>query len=250
MRKTKILIGVVDNHPMAHKAFMSSLLGVVRHFDGWAFERRTPEQEYILDVAIAENGGVAEMRNTIAETALAGGYEYIFWMDSDQTFPENTLPTLLMYCERDGYEAASGLYTFKIPPFLPHIYPKLHEETGKFHVFRSFPLDNPIVIEGAGFGCLLMKTSVFARVPEPFFTMTYECGKMVKGEDLTFCRQAKMRMVLDPSIQCGHLRTSEFGIQDFIRHNGLKVEDGWIKPTTEQMNQIFSEQKALSAAKN
>lgn len=245
MKKTKIAIGIVDNHQMLHKAFAFSLMNVVRHFDGWAFDRRTEEHAYELALIVSENGGIAEMRNAVVAAALENDFDYIFWMDTDQTFPENCLPRLLSYCERDGREAASGLYTYKIPPYLPHVYPKLDEKTGKFILPRGFPLEQPIKIEGAGFGCLLMKTSIFKRMKKPYFTMRFDDGKMVEGEDLPFCREAKMDMVLDPVVSCGHLRTKAFNITDFLNYNGIDVVDGWIKPTKEQMSKVTDMQAKL-----
>lgn len=246
MKQTKILIGIADNHKVFDKDFSLSLLQVVRHFDLWAAERKTDKHEFVLGITVASDGGVDDMRNSIVYRAQMDGFDYIFWMDSDQTFPADCLPKLLSYCERDGYEAASGLYTYKVPPFMPHVYPVLDETEGKFKTAFNFPLDKPFTIEGAAFGCLLMRTSVFVRMEKPYFTMSFEDGKIVKGEDLPFCAKAKMRMILDPTIACGHLKTTSFGILDFLNYNGIEVTDGWVKPTPEQSNAIIEKQRGLT----
>lgn len=242
----RILIGLVDNHLQLYKQFSMSLLGVVRHFDEWSKSVKDKGGPvYTLDVLMAENGGVDDMRNFIVDKAKEHGYDYIFWMDTDQTFPADCLPRLLSYCERDGRDAASGLYVYKLPPYLPHIYPQLDGVQGKYHVAGSFPIDKPMKIEGAGFGCLLMRTSVFDRVERPYFTLSYEGGKMVSGEDLTFCKRAKMDMVLDPNVICGHLKLENRNLADYLNHNGIEILDGWVKPTAEQMDAIIEKQKRL-----
>lgn len=227
----KIALGLVDNHPSLIKPFALSLINLIRFFDRWVADNGIETE---LIVISADAGGIDDMRNTIAEQAIENGCDYIFWTDTDQTFPPDCLPRLLGYCERDGYEAVTGLYTHKYPPYLPHAYPKLVEENQKFALPTSFPLNQPFIVEGAGFGCLLMKTSVFERVSKPYFTMRFEAGKMVEGEDLPFCIRAKMKMLLDPSVRCGHLRMAQFGIQEFIKTNEIEVKDEWVYPTPQQ----------------
>lgn len=234
---TKIAIGIIDNHLQFYKQFALSLVGVVSSFNTWAKENGL---DYTCDVMLAETGDVAVMRNAIAQQAIDGEYAYIFWMDSDQTFPNDCLIRLLSYCERDGREAASGLYTYRVPPFLPHIYSYFDEKSGQFHTAQDFPLHEPIKVEGAAFGCLLMRTSVFDRVEKPYFTARFENGKMVEGEDLPFCRKAKMNMVLDPDILCGHINCKAYGLLDYLNLNGIEIDKrGWVKPTGEQMDKIY-----------
>lgn len=238
MKPYKIAIGFVDNHPSLAKPFALSLVAVTTSFQVWAAKQKRP---YTLDVLMAENGRVDDMRNTIANQAVREGYDLLFWMDSDMVFPRDCLIRMLQYIIKDKYEAVTGLYTFKTPPFFPHVYARLHEETGKFELASSWPLDQPFTVDGAGFGCLLMKVDVFARMQTPYFTMRFEDGKLTQGEDLTFCRIARMNMLMDPTVRCGHLKMCEFGIANFVGHNGIKVEDGWLKPTPEQKQKIVED---------
>lgn len=233
----KMAVGIVDNHGSFLKPFAFSLANVCASFARWADSQA---QDWSLDVYAADMGGIDDMRNTVAAEAAAGGAEYIFWMDSDMSFPADSIQRLLQYCERDGYEAASGLYTHKAPPFMPHIYGR-EGKKGHFRVPSKFPLDRPFEVAAAGFGCLLMRTSVFKRVKKPWFTMEYADGRMKKGEDLPFCSAAKMRMVLDPTVSCGHYRVARFGVEEFLSYNGIAVEDGRVSPTKEQAKKVMSE---------
>lgn len=240
----KLAIGIADNHHTLYKEFAMSLVGLTSFFHQWAQGRHT------LDVLNGYAGNIADMRNCIAEDVVEGGYDYVLWLDSDQTFPVDIVPRMLAYCVKEGYEAISGLYTYKTAPFMPHIYPRLDEATGKFGVPTSFPLDKPCFIEGAGFGCLMMSVKVFERLQKPYFSMEYEHGRMVLGEDLTFCRAARMKMILDPTIRSGHIRATQFGIADYVRYNGIEVVDGWVKPTQQQMDKVMKDMSALFAPKS
>lgn len=243
MKTIKIAIATVDNHPTFQKPFALSLMALMVAFQRWSATQK--DVEYVLDFLMAENGRVDDMRNTIANQAVREGYDMLFWVDSDMVFPHDCLIRMLQYLLLDDYEAVTGLYTFKTPPFFPHVYARLDEETGKFELVSSWPVDQPFTVEGAGFGCLLMKVSVFERVPRPYFSMKFDDGKLTQGEDLTFCKVAKMNMLLDPNIRCGHLKGCEFGIADYIKYNGIELVDGWLKPTPEQKTKIMDGMKKL-----
>lgn len=240
----KIAIGVVDNHPSLMKPFVLSLMTVMQYFQQWAYKQE--DYDFTLDLLLAENGGVDDMRNAVANQAITQGYQAIFWMDSDMTFPPDCLIRMIQYLIRDGYEAVTGLYTYKTPPFMPHVYGRNIEGTNKFEIASGFPLKQPFKVEGAGFGCILMSTKVFERVPKPYFTMRFENGNMVEGEDLTFCAKAKMKMILDPTISCGHMKYGTFSVDDYVRSNGLSIEEDWVKCTKKQKDVIV---KMLDKAK-
>lgn len=233
----KIAIGIVDNHPSLIKSFAKSLISVLSTFQQWAFKQE--DREYILDVLLGENGGVDDMRNAVANQAVREKYDALFWMDSDMVFPPDCLIRMLQYLLKDDYEAVSGLYTYKDPPFMPHVYGRKMPGTRKFEIASGFPLNRPFKIEGAGFGCLLMKVNVFNRLKVPYFTMKFKDGKMIMGEDLSFCAKADMRMILDPKISCGHIKQRAYGIGDYIGSNGLAIVDDWIKCTKEQKDIII-----------
>src|SRR3990167_3648049 len=228
----KIAICIPDNHATFDKIFVYSLISVFTSFQVWS------KNEYELCLIFGRNGRIDDMRNFLAEDAIEAGADAVMWMDSDMTFPPDTLIKLVGHLENDSsLEAASGLYTYKTPPFIPHIYPKL--EDGKFRIAAGFHTDKLIHIEGAAFGCLLMKTSVFGRVEKPWFRLTMDKGRITIGEDLGFCREAKMNMLLDPTIRCGHLRTEPYGLEDYLDHNGIELEDGYARISKDKMHEAL-----------
>jgi len=231
----RIAICIPDNHPTFQKPFVFSLMSVLASFQAWANKGK---DKYEVNTIFNDHGRVDDMRNGLAEGAIRDGYDAVMWMDSDMVFPPMTLIRLVSHLNKNPkLEAASGLYTYKTPPYLPHVYPKL--DNGKFRIGASYPIEQPFYVDGAGFGCLLMRTSVFNRLKRPYFTFRFKQGKIIKGEDLGFCRDAKMKMLLDPQIRCGHLRLTPFGIEDYIAFNHAEIQDGKITLSKERMHAIM-----------
>lgn len=238
----KIAICIPDNYPYLQKQFAFSFLSAVIAFINWS---NKGTKQYELEIFTSKYGRVDDMRNALVNDALRSKADLIFWMDSDMTFPVDVIPRLLVHLDSDPkLEAVSGLYTYKTPPFLPHVYPKL--EDGRFRVAATIYVDRPMIVQGAGFGCLLMRTSVFKRMKRPYFKMVIDDeGKITEGEDLGFCKRAKMKMVLDPKISCGHLAYAAKGIEDYKRWNGLDVVNGQIPLTKEKLSGIMKEMPHL-----
>lgn len=223
-RKELIVIGIPDNHDTFKKPFVLSLAGLIGFTHDWM---RITKRQMDIRIIQGDKGRYEDMRNAVAYAALEAKADYIFWMDSDMTFPQDALARLYEGMEFLGAEAMSGLYTRKVPPYMPHVYAKLLDN-GRFAVGAEFPIDKPFFVEGAGFGCLLMKTSVFDRMERPYFKITIKDGQMVEGEDLVFCREAKMKMLVEPRVSCGHLYERAFDINDYLCYNTLEVKKKFV----------------------
>lgn len=191
-----------------------------------------------LFLVTADKGWIDDMRNALAKESMKA--DYILWLDSDMTFPDFTLIRMLKYFEQDAtLEAVTGLYTYKTPPYVPHVYHEYNANKRKFKMAASFPLDKAFPVAGAAFGCLMMKTSVFKRIKQPYFRAEVRKGIMMVGEDLDFCRRTHMKMIMDPQISCGHIKENEYGIGSHIEFNGLKVKDGTLVLTKDKMRDIM-----------
>lgn len=237
----KIAIGIPDNFPTWRKPFIASFLGMMEGFRAFCLGEAMEGRQYEAKLIFADKGYIDDMRNAIANAAVDGAFDAVLWLDSDMTFPDCTIWKLLSHLVLDpSIEAVSGLYTHKHPPFMPHVYGQYDEEAKKYRVCSSFPLDAPFFVDGAGFGCLLMRTSVFARLKRPYFTMQVEDGILRVGEDLGFCTQAKMKMVLDPSVSCGHLAERAYGIRDHVEFSGASVNGGRLEMTKEQQDAVIA----------
>ena len=144
---------------------------------------------------------IDHIRNNIASSA--GSYDYLFAVDSDMSFPPDTLTRLLSH----DVDLVSGIYMKKrLDPVEFEIYRKDTQGT-----LKSFsPLGNQLFeIDACGFGCVLIKTSVFSRIDNPyFFNTSYDTNVLSLSEDLFFCkklRYAGIKMWADPMVVCGHI---------------------------------------------
>jgi hypothetical protein len=125
----------------------------------------------------AKSSLVALGRNQCVEAALLAGASHVFFIDSDMVFPPNALARLLAH----GKDIVGCTYAPRIPN--PH---PLGVTLEGEHVNVTAGLRRMKIIPT---GCLMIATSVFAKLAKPWFNTGVEAGKIV-GEDYFFCAAA------------------------------------------------------------
>ena len=171
-------------------------------------------------------------RNAIVEKLEK---DWLFFMDTDQTFHPDTLVRLLSW----DLPIISGVY-FKSPgkpiPHIyryawkdkEHLYMSMHDEIFRFLAPYKDKLKGalPAVVlptkredllecDGVGAGCLLVHHRVFEAIEPPWF----KCTTGAVGEDFDFCRKAQeagFKIYCDPGILCGHREKGIRGHQTFL----------------------------------
>ncbi len=189
-----------------------------------------------VDIGIARNQIVAKLEK-----------EWLFFMDSDQTFPPETLHRLLSW----DLPIVSGLYFKPYGKPVPHAYKYMWEEAKKYpegeeqadHFYLTLanevasylakyydtlvkgdlptailPAKREDLIEcdGVGGGCLLIHRRVFDAIEKPYFKCNPDT---FIGEDFYFCRKAReagFKIYLDPSILLGHKQRELMGYRHFM----------------------------------
>ena len=146
-------------------------------------------------------------RNALAMMAIDMNAEYIFWMDSDMTFPQDCLIRMMKTLQEKDLDILSGVYFRRVPPYSPVLFDKLEMEGNdcKYTEFEKLP-DDLFEVGGCGFGCVLMKTEVLFNVLAQHGRMFTPIGD--NGEDVSFCLRAReigYKIICDPSIVCGHV---------------------------------------------
>lgn len=140
-----------------------------------------PEHEFIL--ASPKTAYIQNSRNLVARKACEAECTHLMMIDSDMTFPQNTL-TRLLEADKDVVGVA---YHRRKPPYTLLGQPKAGPG---YH-------GGVIEMEWIATGITLFKTSVFSRMPFPWF----ECPRGTQpdgvtlnedatGEDIYFCREA------------------------------------------------------------
>lgn len=177
-------------------------------------------------------------RNDAVDTAINSYLaDYIFFMDTDQTFPSDCLKNLFELIS-PKHPIVAGMYYKKQPDYAPVVgryvdwtdeYKKVKghlkkqgfvDKRGKQTLYWSpirFFEDKRFYADVIGAGCMLVDTSVFKKLKRPYFKYSYDpllqdeaLNKV--SEDMYFCAQLKnadIPILIDPRVQCGHLTELE-----------------------------------------
>ena len=189
MSKVMIAIPCMDQVPTPFMQSMAMLIKPTEH--NFAMASRTGSLIY-------------NSRNDLALQAMTTGFDWIFWLDSDMTFSPDILAKMLKTAE----DFLSGLYFRRVQPYTPVAFDHLEvDEDGncEWADLSEIP-DDLFEVSGCGFGCALIKTSVFYAVNEKFKDMFMPIHHM--GEDVAFCwraRQCGFHIWIDPNIELGHV---------------------------------------------
>ena len=149
-------------------------------------------------------------RNNLAKAALKAEADYVLWLDSDMTFPENFLGRMMKTVQEKKIDFLSGLYFRRSEPYSPVIFDKLEpvENGCSWTEFKEIPKEI-FKIGGCGFGGVLMSSDVILSVAAKFGRMFDPLPGM--GEDLSFCwraRECGYDLWCDPSLEMGHVGTT------------------------------------------
>lgn len=156
-------------------------------------------------------------RNTFVETALETDCDYLFFMDTDMTFPRGCLAQMLRGAanvEGDQPFVIGGIYCNRGGDFRWHVYKWVDDEQG-WHSLK-FPLNNGLQrVDAIGTGCMLIDMNVFKILEWPWFEYEY---KMFQGnrdrlsEDMVFCKkcmEAGIPLYANTDVKCGHFLSAQ-----------------------------------------
>ena len=151
---------------------------------------------------------IYQSRNDLAKQALKAGADYILYLDSDMTFPQDTLTKLIQHME-EGKDIVTGLCFRRRPPFTPAIFKKLgvnEDGLGTWEGYDDYPHDTVFEVGGCGFACVMVKTTVMMDVMLNHRDLFGPTNGF--GEDLSFCIRAKdcgYKIYCDSTIKTGHI---------------------------------------------
>lgn len=151
-----------------------------------------------VTISYIHSGTIPDGRNAVLDAAKQGNYDYALMIDSDMTFPSIGILQLLDSMERMEASIGCGIYFGTYPPFQskPMAY---DEKDGRQISLDSW--DKTRYITSCGMGFTLIKKELF--------DIKFEFRPNL-GEDHLFCKEARekgYKIILEPSVKCGHLRT-------------------------------------------
>lgn len=139
---------------------------------------------------------IMDARNACVEKALEIEATHILFLDSDMTFPPDTLQRLAAHQK----DIVGATYIRRVPPYNLLGSPARETTASALRLMATMP-----------FGCILLKTKVFEKLTRPYFRyITTENGTI--SEDEWFCIQAGevgLQVWCDPALTglLGHIGT-------------------------------------------
>ena len=146
-----------------------------------------------------------QCRNDMARNALRDGCTHLLMMDTDQVYHDKDLVRRLLGHKLDIVGAKVHR---RWPPFEPIA--NRWDGDKVSHVPDSEMEKGGLVqCDATGTGCILIRTSVFLDLEEPYFEFKYnERGEVIMGEDISFCKaagEAGYKIFVDCDAKIGHL---------------------------------------------
>ena len=162
-------------------------------------------------------------RCKLVRSFLESGIEWLWMLDSDMTFPPQTLNRLMDSASSErpivgglcfGRTNEDGLVYF------PTLFD--FDETGQAYRYQTYPADTLIEVGATGTACLLIHRDVLVKMgenfpePLPWFQEEVNSFGGLNGEDVTFCLRARslgFPIYVDTGVKLGHVKGFEINEQ-------------------------------------
>lgn len=147
----------------------------------------------------------ARARNEIIQQALDYGCTHVLLVDDDQVFRPNALMLLLEH-EAD---IVSCIYISRSWPHRPLVFDIAHENGEcRFYPMNSMNGKRLVPIVAAGFGFILMKTSIFSKLEKPYVRLG-ELDPQEWCDDIGFFKRVReagiKSLYCDTECRVGHI---------------------------------------------
>ena len=173
---------------------------------------RLPPEVETLERSVAFGNFIPAQRELIAQDALDGGFDYLFFLDDDIVFPPNTLASLLETIERDPQTAVVGGLYYSRDSIRPMAVIDWNGDDTTSAAIPAFSSHSTDPVDGIGFGCALLRVSALRALTAPYFPVHIYIERSTKrvrlcDEDYRYCeriRDAGGIVRLDARIRCTH----------------------------------------------
>lgn len=166
--------------------------------------------KYQFSFSLPTDRPIANNRNKIAKRFLAGDWDYLFMLDSDNPpLYQRNIFDLLDFDKDVIAGICPGLGTDGIRF---HVY-KFGKEYPKKLIFKQYPpieRDGLKQVDAVGTGCIFIKRKVLEKVKRPFEDLFDEDGILITNDDMAFshkCKQAGFEIWVHWDYACSHFKT-------------------------------------------
>jgi hypothetical protein len=157
--------------------------------------------EDLFDMSICAVGGsiLPDSSEAIVKSAIERDADWIFWIDSDMTFPATALETLLYAAKASQSPIVGANYAQRRRPAKP----TAQAPDGSWIYLEDCEPDEHGLVDAAfmGMGVLLTHVDVFRNTPEPWFAFTWsEKDCRWGGEDVWMMKQVFDKLGYRPKV--------------------------------------------------
>jgi len=185
----------------------------------------------LIGVTHASAARINKARADIFREFLQSGAEWFWTVDTDMTIPRDTLQSLLAHTAK-GHKVVTGLafgYAQNPGPGKPAMFPSIFKEKkGHFELQMGYVKDSVFEVDGCGNYCMLFHRDVVKAVGDRYRNQLHPWMMEEKakdgtpiGPDLVLCRRIRRcgyAILMDSSIQLGHIKSSILGEEQFINY--------------------------------
>ena len=153
---------------------------------------------------------VTMQRQHLVDQALETDCTHILWLDSDMSFPSNTLNALLSHDK----DIIACNYSTRVPPHRPVAFRSKNDLDSRVYTGTGIQK-----IWAIGLGCMLVKREVFETLEKPYFKISWDDQHdSLMGEDIYFCTRAneagyEIWLENDLSKNIAHVGTKSYTIK-------------------------------------
>ena len=184
--------------------------------------RRPMPAKYIMPIS---KGPIDHLRNECVKSAMVQEVTHIWFCDTDQVYPNDTLLKLLSH----KLPIVAAKVHRRYPPYDPILM------RGNIDEWKDIPPEEwesgqLVEVDATGCGSVLYDMKVFKKIPYPWFEYKLDDPAMRIGEDIGFCVKLKeygYKIFVDCSIRIGHLKTSPITEETYWSYK-------YMQPVTEE----------------
>jgi hypothetical protein len=163
----------------------------------------------IIDTYLSQNISIDDSRIEIAKETKG---DFVLMSDPDMTFTPEDIKKLMKHDK----DIIAGLFFQRSKPHKPLMFQKI-EKAKRYVNILKYP-KGLIEVDAVGTGFILIKRTVFEKLPMPWFLHT--SPEKGLSEDLYFCSKAKengFKIYVDTTVKIGHIGEHEATEEDFIK---------------------------------
>jgi len=172
--------------------------------------KKCGETKQKMSLHMVMGSEVAMQRQQLVDEAMETDCTHILWLDSDMSFPTNTLQALLSH----NKDIIACNYCTRVAPHRPVAFRSEHDLDARVEGGTGLQK-----IFAVGMGCMLVKRQVYEVVARPHFSVTWNDDYTnLVGEDIYHCNKAKeagfdIWLENDLSENIAHIGTRAFTIK-------------------------------------